>query len=234
MKHLVSKKLADMAAMEIAAYIVDNKIAPGEKLPSEKFFSEYFGISRPSIREGMSRLMSIGLLYSVQGFGVVLNDISVDAYFLTMENSLLNRFITLKQRDVASIIETRTLLEQHACKCFLTNGTDEELTRMREIVQELWTVIDKPELFRTKDVEFHLQVVGLSHNHVLKHLYTLMRAPAEREIEILMKLEDIKRVQMWHVRILEALENRDEQVCELVQAHLFATFPIWVTESSKE
>ena len=230
MKQLVSKKLADMAAMEIAKYIVEHEISPGNKLPSENFFSKYFGISRPSVREGMSRLMSVGLIHSVQGYGVVLNDISVNAYFSTMENSILNSFISLTPKDVKEIIETRTFLEQYACKCFLATGTDEEIVPLEKIVEDLWKVIENPKEFRTLDLEFHLKLINLSHNSILCHFYRLMRAPAEREIEVLMQHEDLKKVQLWHVRILEALQSHDEIVLQHIQDHLYYTFPVYISK----
>jgi len=228
MKQLTSQKLSDLAATEIVSYIVREKIAPGEKIPSEKFFSEYFGISRPSVREGMSRLMSFGLLHPIQGYGVVLNNITIETYFKTMENSLLTRFINLSPPDVESIIETRLLLEQHACRCFLATGTDKDLDPMRGLLTDLQESVDNAERFREKDVEFHHKLVALSHNTVISNLYSLLRAPADREIEMLLKHDDLKEVQKWHDRILDALECRDPAVCDYLRTHLLNAYPRWL------
>jgi len=99
---------------------------------------------------------------------------------------------------------------------------------MRGLLTDLQGSVDNAERFREKDVEFHHKLVALSHNTVISNLYSLLRAPADREIEMLLKHDDLKEVQKWHDRILEALECRDPAVCDYLRTHLLNAYPRWL------
>lgn len=57
------------AKSSILQYIKENKLKPGDRLPSEAEFSELLGIGRLTLREAMKILKSEGIIHSVQGKG---------------------------------------------------------------------------------------------------------------------------------------------------------------------
>jgi GntR family transcriptional repressor for pyruvate dehydrogenase complex len=72
-------KLPDLVVDAIAKFITQNKLRPGDRLPTEKAVSEQLGIGRTSVREGMRKLETLGVLESRQGDGVYLKPVTTDS-----------------------------------------------------------------------------------------------------------------------------------------------------------
>ena len=53
----------NIIAEEIMFYITNNKFQPGDKLPSERFFSDLFSVSRFSLRKALKQLINNEYLY---------------------------------------------------------------------------------------------------------------------------------------------------------------------------
>ena len=61
---------------ELKALILEDKIKPGDKMPSENVLSRQFGVSRQTVRKAISDLISEGFVYAVQGSGTYCSDAS--------------------------------------------------------------------------------------------------------------------------------------------------------------
>ena len=59
------------AAQEICRYIADEKLKPGQTLPTETQFSRLFGVSRNSIREALRVVHGLGMVDKPAGKRVV-------------------------------------------------------------------------------------------------------------------------------------------------------------------
>ena len=66
---LRQSKLADQLYEQILAKIVSGALPEGGKLPSEGQLCELFGVSRPVVREALSRLQADGVVISRHGSG---------------------------------------------------------------------------------------------------------------------------------------------------------------------
>ncbi len=78
-----SEQMVDL----ILSHIIDNKLKPGDKLPSEEEMTMLFKASRVSIREGLRGLKFLGLLKSTTSRGTVIQE---------MDFSILTRCLGFK------------------------------------------------------------------------------------------------------------------------------------------
>ena len=90
--------------------IDDGEYRPGEKLPSEHQLMELFNVSRITVRQAISNLISQGLVQSQQGKGVFVApqqkvDYSLSSPLIFLENDLA-------QKGVALTLENLTLKTQ--------------------------------------------------------------------------------------------------------------------------
>ena len=65
-----SARLSDRVADALAAEIQAERLAPGDRLPTESALSAQFSVSRTVVREAVSRLKSLGMVEPRQGSGV--------------------------------------------------------------------------------------------------------------------------------------------------------------------
>src|SRR6187549_1760896 len=62
-------RLADQLAQRVATLIDRGEFAEGGRLPAESELADRFGVSRPVIREALSRLRVMGMIVSRRGSG---------------------------------------------------------------------------------------------------------------------------------------------------------------------
>ena len=68
------RRLADDIVDRIETLILEGTLKPGERLPAERALAEEFGVSRPSLREALQKLVARGLLQSRHGGGTFVSE----------------------------------------------------------------------------------------------------------------------------------------------------------------
>ena len=59
---------------QILAEVLSGEMAPGESLPSERRLAEVLGVSRPAVREALTRVAAAGLVEVRQGDATTVRD----------------------------------------------------------------------------------------------------------------------------------------------------------------
>src|SRR5690554_493701 len=67
--HIQQRRLSDEIVEQLETMILEGVLQAGERLPAERKLAEQFGVSRPSLREAIQKLVAKGLLVSRQGGG---------------------------------------------------------------------------------------------------------------------------------------------------------------------
>ena len=128
----------------------------GAKLPTEAALCARFGVSRPVIREALSRPRVDGLVQSRKWSGsYVLRQPDREVIQQTSVGSLL---------DLQKAFEFRTCIEQEAAYLAALRGTDEDVKHMVDTYEKLEAVYLKDQMGGEVDVEFHMSVATASHN----------------------------------------------------------------------
>lgn len=91
---------------QIVAEVLSGEMQPGESLPSERRLAEVLGVSRPTVREALKRLIAAGLVEVRQGDATTVRDFRRHAG-LDLLPRLLIRAGELDLSVVRSILETR-------------------------------------------------------------------------------------------------------------------------------
>src|ERR1044072_2640597 len=63
------RSLSDDIVERLEGIILEGTLTSGQRLPAERVLAEQFGVSRPSLREAIQKLVARGLLVSRQGGG---------------------------------------------------------------------------------------------------------------------------------------------------------------------
>ena len=71
---LQQRRLSDDIIARIETLILEGSFRAGERLPAERALAEEFGVSRPSLREAIQKLVARGLLISRHGGGTFVSE----------------------------------------------------------------------------------------------------------------------------------------------------------------
>ncbi|MCF8106787.1 MAG: FadR family transcriptional regulator [Desulfohalobiaceae bacterium] len=124
-------KITDTIIAQIRSAILEGKLIPGDKLPSEKELTEQFQTSKQTIRESLRVLEHMGLLEIRKGSGGGAFVVEVDVEF-TKRN--LANFLYSRELSLQNLTEVRKIIEPHAASHAARHRTDQDLARLKTII----------------------------------------------------------------------------------------------------
>ncbi|GEO96238.1 FadR/GntR family transcriptional regulator [Kocuria turfanensis] len=152
MSHNLTTALVD----DLRARIVDGRIAPGERLPSESSLITEHGVSRTVVREAVARLQAEGLVHTRRGSG---------SFALTPPAAPAGSGRPVRTlRDRRSLLAFRTGVESEAAALAATARDEQQLARMEQALLRTEQDADHPAAALEHDFEFHRTVAEASHN----------------------------------------------------------------------
>ncbi len=166
-------KLADTVAGELEKRILEGSLKPGDRLPAERALAIELGVSRPSLREAIQKLVAKGMLTTRHGGGTHVTD-RLEAHFVEPWQDMLKGH-PLLHRD---LLEFRQMLESQAAALAAERATDVDIARLDAVYATLQAIYDTDDLPAciSADVAFHQAVAEASHNVLIGHLTSsLMR-----------------------------------------------------------
>ncbi len=149
----------------IKEYIVEQKLKPGDRLPSENELTGMLGVSRTSLREAITSLQALGIVEIQMGRGAFVREFNMQ----TITNNLAYG-LQFKQSDLLELAEIRRLLEVYAIKNIALSITEEHLWQLRHTVDAMADKAATSSDFIEEDIRFHRLISEASGKHVLGYL----------------------------------------------------------------
>lgn len=167
--HLKKKLLAEQVEEQLHQYILDTPLVCGDRLPNEYQLCEKFGVGRSTIREAVKRLSSKGIVEVRHGSGT---------YVLTPNlaggDPMGLRAVQDKTALALDLVDVRLLLEPGIAEMAARNATEEEISRLRGLCQQVEDRISRGEPYIEQDIAFHTCVAEASKNLVVGHLIPMI------------------------------------------------------------
>ena len=85
---IVRRKLSDEVTDRLKAMITSGQLRPGEPLPSERELMERYQVGRPTIREALQTLSSLGLIVTVRGERSRVSQVTAQSIIRQMDNTV--------------------------------------------------------------------------------------------------------------------------------------------------
>lgn len=163
------RRLADDIVERIELLILEGSLKPGERLPGERALAEEFGVSRPSLREALQKLVARGVLSSRHGDGTYVSE----RLGSTFRDPLLD-LLEKNPESQRDLLEFRHTLESACAYYAAQRATAPDLLHLKAAFERLQAChasagpVDQAEE-AAADSHFHLAIAEASHNAVLLH-----------------------------------------------------------------
>lgn len=152
------RRLRDEIAERLKQHIVANRLAPGDRLPTETELAKQFGVSRLSLREATKSLEFLGIIRSRTGVGLTVGQ--MDLPQLTQH---LGFHPTLHLAEPQTLIDSRIIIETgvlpHVAKRM--ESDDKIGENLQRIVDSSHTA-RRLEEWIDLDIEFHRELIQAS------------------------------------------------------------------------
>jgi GntR family transcriptional repressor for pyruvate dehydrogenase complex len=216
--HAVRKgRRYEQVAEQIQRLIASGALSPGDRLPPERELAAKFGVGRSSLRDAIRTLEVMGIVESRHGSGTVVRDLSTDSLVVPLASVLAH-----KRELVAELLDVRRMIEPALAARAAANATEEELSRLEDILRRQAEKVRRGEPSIEEDSEFHYTIALAARNsvvlRVLDVLMDLLRESRQRSLQVKGRPE---RSCAGHQRILRAIKRRDGPAAEAaVRKHL--------------
>lgn len=198
--------VTEQVSQQICDMISSGHYNPGDKLPTQKQLEEMMGVSRPTLREAISRLISLGIIEARQGQGYFVKELTPDINILVPKLNDNDH----KTRD---LFEARLFLEAVLCQLAAVFASDEEIAELVSTHQRL----ESGELKWTSCVygenHLHALIAKYSHNEFLSEFEYSILKHLEEYPELFLSTENEvskgKYESVPHGLIVDAIQRRD-------------------------
>lgn len=224
---LVVQRLSDTIAHELERRILDGVLKPGDRLQPERELAAELGVSRPSLREAIQKLVSKGLLHSRQGGGTYVTD-QLDAGFTDPWYDMLAQHPDIQD----DLLEFRGMLEKEAASLAAQRATEADLQRIGDAyakVDALFAQGTSPAVLEQQvkaDLAFHQTIAEAAHNVMIGHLTAsllkVINDHIDRNLRHLRRSEDDwAHLREQHRAVWEAIRDADPvAAARAVQGHI--------------
>lgn len=160
-------RAADVIMDQIERLILEGKVRPGQKLPSERSLAEEFDVSRPTVREAIQKLEARGLIQRRHGGGTFVAE-HVGSTFIDPMMAMIQR----SPDGTFDILELRFALESVAAWLAADRATERARGNVQRRYHELQVAVRSHDLHREAkaDAEFHLAIAEASQNGIILHI----------------------------------------------------------------
>jgi DNA-binding FadR family transcriptional regulator len=166
--------LAEHLIRSLSEEIASGRLQHGDRLPTEQFLAENFGVSRNVVREAIASLRSQGLVQSRQGIGAFVSTSPrqaaeplqpVSAQLLEGDNTIRNMF------------EVRAALEGQAAALAAAGMTPRKLKIIQDAVERMRFEGAPTSATVNADLDFHRAVAAASGNDYLEAMIRTVLEP---------------------------------------------------------
>ncbi len=198
--------------------IMDGRLIPGQRLPSEEKLCTRFAVSRTVIREAIQQLRGRGLLRTLKGSGSYIADPSLD----NLAGAIETYSVLTNSDSYLELMDFRILLETECARLAAQNSGARIIETMELAQKKMENSRGDRARFSSADIAFHLAIAsGSKHN-----LYaTVLSALEKPSIEFAHKNRGdapwSDSVIDTHKQILTAIQDgKSEEAATAMKRHL--------------
>lgn len=202
-----SVHLPDEIANQLIHLIHSKHLIAGDRLPSERDLCEQFSVSRPVIREALSRLKSEGLVSIKRGVGVFVSARDPREAFKIKEVDIDEK------ASVTQVMELISTIEIAATKLAAARRSAEDLKKIRKCLLGMEYAIASDRLGDEEDFEFHQAIMVATHNPYFETLSQHLEHTARRMIRHLRS-----NTKSRHTNLIEAVQAEHQAIYNAISA----------------
>lgn len=201
------KTVVERIVEQITENIIEGKLKPGDKIPTEVELINSFGVGRNSVREAIKMMSAMGILEIRRGDGTYISEEVSSSVFDSIVYSLI-----YKQSSKREILEIREMIEIDILEIAIDNITDEDITELEKIHTDFINTIKENNFEKAAelDLKFHFAIIDATRNRLLirisRALFNLFFTSIKETLE---KYQVYQGGHKTHEAMIEILKNKD-------------------------
>lgn len=205
--------------------MLEGRLKPGDKIPTEMELSEQMGIARNTVREAIKILVYMGVLEIRRPEGTFVTSGFTENLIDPMIYGII-----LNQSNEQELNELRATMETGVLRLAIAKYKKEDISRLHDRLMELKEAIyaenaDYETVFE-KDNAFHAAITDMSDNKMVAKLNTLVlsltHATRYNSVKRLIQEQQLDEFFGAHQKVFEIVANREVSgIYDVIRATYF-------------
>jgi DNA-binding FadR family transcriptional regulator len=163
------RNASEQVAFEIRRYVSTRRLSPGERIGTEQELAAEFGVSRPTLREGLRLLAGSHLIRAAQGpgGGIFVESTQNEGMGRNVSESIAAMLET-DSVSLHELLDARVCLEVPLAGLAAQNATDQTSAALQSAIAEAEGNHPASDAFRAADTRFHGVIAAAAGNEILR------------------------------------------------------------------
>ncbi len=210
-KPVARPRLYEVIVEQLCAYMADQDMTPGERLPAERELAANLNVSRASLSQALVALEVQGVLTVRHGDGAILLRRPTEERAIKALREHADR--------IPDIIEAREALEVKLAGLAAARRSEREMAAIDAAIAVMQSEIDAGDRGVVGDEQFHDAVIVAAHSSLLAKLMgEISGLIRETRIESLSQQDRPKASLEGHRRIADAIRRQDPEAAAAAMA----------------
>jgi len=211
LKPIKARRVSDQAFEQIRDLVFRGQLKPGDQLMPERELAQALGVSRPTVREAIRRMVTMGLLEHQQGAGTFVRSLTAQREHNPLAAAIGGHDATLEE-----LLEVRMGLEGQSALLAAQRATAEDLQVMEKALAAMQAEHDAGRLGIDDDVSFHMALAFASKNpvqvYIMKNFYDLLHHGIKENLQALWEEpKSLPIIARQHREIYLAIKDHDPE-----------------------
>lgn len=207
-KPIKPQRVSDQVFEQLRDLIFRGRLRAGEKLLPERELAQALSVSRPTLREAINKLVSLGLVEHRQGQGTFVGPPGQKS------QNPLAALINGHEPSLGELLEVRLGLECQAAVLAARRATDQDLAAIAKCLDDMLSEHRQGRLGIEEDVSFHMAIAYATKNlaqvHLMRTFYDLLHFGIRENLHHLYTVPgNLEIIDQQHQAVLEALRRHD-------------------------
>jgi len=205
----------ELLIKQILSLITQASLEPGDRLPSEKEIIVATGASRPSVREALRALKTMGIVETRPGAGSFLCQLETAGLIRPEVLSLI-----LMGEGLSDVLETRKVLECHIARLASHCG-HEELAPLEAVLDKMRSQVDSGHTMYETTWAFHMTLADIAGNPVMAKLVRILYEMVhEAQLPVYWPNVDAQEELEGHERLYQAILGGETEAESEMREHI--------------
>ncbi|MCG6931943.1 MAG: FadR family transcriptional regulator [Desulfofustis sp.] len=210
------RKVSAQIVDQVKSLIANGRLKPGDALPPERELMKVFNVSRPTLREALNTLSTMGFVQMAQRRrtrvkSLVPSNITEPLHHLLKEDMKVS----------LELIESRSIIETGNVRLAAKRATQDDIERLEKCLEKMGQKLRDNKSFTDEDAAFHLAIAEATHNKIQTHLMFSIYDLLKEKVGLCYFNDETDYMYQQHCDIVEAIKARDERRAQnRMEAHL--------------
>jgi GntR family transcriptional repressor for pyruvate dehydrogenase complex len=203
------KTIPEQVFEQLRDLIFRGQLKPGEQLLPERELAQTLGVSRPTVRAAINKLVDRGLLEHRQGQGTFVRSPEPG-----QANNPLVAMMGGTEASLVELLEVRMGLECNAATMAARRATDEDVRLLEVALTNMRQQFESGSLAFEEDTHFHMCLAYATKNpvqiQIMKNFYDLLHFGIKENLAHLYESPaNIEAVLAQHDKVLKSIKQHD-------------------------